>query len=88
MICGARHPNVVVLAYQCEVRCVRESKHRGMHVAAPFGKMITWIEPELTRGAAKLIGDDAAVLSPSDHRTRRRESWWWRFRHWIKWGTT
>lgn len=94
--CGAKHPDIMVLNYRSAVRCIREDpNHSGHHIAAPFGKLITWIEPSKTRGAAKLVGDDAPVVSPSDNRTRRvvtpsdnhtRLGWWQRFVKWLRAG--
>jgi hypothetical protein len=69
-ICNTKHPNVVVLSYTVSVRCVREQGHLGMHVAAPFGRMIQWAEPERMCGITALTGDESQVVSLSDRRTR------------------
>jgi len=83
--CRALHPDVRVLAhsYLPEVRCTRDIDHAGYHLAAPYGHVVTWIEPSKLRGAAKLDGDDLPVVSPSDTRARARTSWWHRFLGWI-----
>jgi hypothetical protein len=71
-----------------DVRCMRDRGHSGMHVAAPLGNMLVWIEANKTRGAAKLDGDDSPVTSPSDARNtdvpQKRPSWMQRVRRWLR----
>lgn len=73
--CRAYYGVVAVCSYRLHVFCERDPGHLGMHIAAPMGKVVEWIEPEKMRGIVTLTGDEAMVRSPSD---RRQTAPWWR----------